>query len=60
MMKKLSDSDDDNNDNDCYRVIPVHGPRVDADSLLSAFSEYLKYNNPDPCIYHIDVSQTVS
>ena len=49
----------DDTGNDCYRVVPIHGPRVDTDSLVKAFDVYLKNDSTDPCIYHIDISQTV-
>lgn len=50
---------DELNAEDCYHIIPLHGPRMDANILLKAFSTYLEFDTIDPCVYHIDISQTV-
>lgn len=43
---------------ECYYVIPIHGPKVDADSLVQTLNTHIDCNYP--CIFHIDISQTVS
>ena len=54
LVEKLSDITDRD---DGYKVIPVHGPRIDADTLVEMLNIHLDIVTPT--IFHIDVSQTV-
>ena len=47
------------NPHGCVHVtIPLHGPVVTSDTLLEFLQDHMK--NPSCCIYHIDISSSVS
>ena len=57
-IKRLVEKLEDITDNDiCEVVIPVHGPKVNADSLVEMLNQHLGVE--DPMIFHIDISETV-
>ena len=56
-IKRLVEKLSDTTDHDCYKVVPVHGPKVDADKLVQTLKVHLDIVNPT--IFHIDISQTV-
>ena len=44
-------------DESCKAIIPVHGPKVNADSLVKLLNLHL--GSTEPMIFHIDISETV-
>lgn len=60
-IKRLVEKLEDSTDNDiCEAVIPVHGPKVNADSLVEMLNHHLGIQHHiDPIIFHIDISETV-
>ena len=58
-IKRLKEKLMDSTGNDsCEVIVPLHGPKVNADILVEALSHH--FHLADAAIFHIDVSENVS